>query len=133
MTDTLHVTVESTSEFFEEAREDLNRLDSGADLDDRYVLSLPDEQALERVLNAKNLQLLRTIANERPESIRELARLVDRDVKNVSTALSRLEAVGLVRFDHDDRAKRPIVWYDGIDIDIRLTDRTPEDAGTAPA
>lgn len=119
-TDTLHITVESTTEFFEEALDDLRRLESGEDLDDKYVLSLPDEEALERVLTAKNLELLRTIAREQPSSIRELARQVNRDVKNVSTALGRLEDLGLVEFDRSGRAKQPTVWYDEVEVNIPL-------------
>ena len=120
MTDTLYITIESTAEFFDEALADVRRLEAGEALEDRYVLSLPDEEALERVLTAKNLELLRTIATEHPDSIRALARLVDRDVKNVSTALARLEELGLVEFDQSGRAKRPTVWYDEVRIDIPL-------------
>ena len=64
-------------------------MEAGEELADEHVLSLPDEQALERVLNTKNLELLRTIADKEPASVRELARLVDRDVSNVSAALNR--------------------------------------------
>ncbi|WP_254832593.1 MarR family transcriptional regulator [Haloglomus salinum] len=116
--DTLHITVESTAEFFDAARSDLRRLTGGEDISDEYVLSLPDEAALERVLRAKNLELIRTIARSGPESMRELARLVDRDPKNVSTALHRLADLGLVRFEEHGRAKRPVVWYEDIAIDI---------------
>jgi len=121
MTDTLTITVEPTSTFFEATLADLRRVEAGEELDDRYVLSLPDEAALERVLTAKNIELLRAVANGDPGSVRELARLVDRDVKNVSTALGRLEALGLVELESDGRAKRPVVWYDEVAVDLRLT------------
>lgn len=130
---TLHITVESTSEFFEDALSDLRRLEAGDDLEDEYVLSLPDEEALERVLTAKNLALLRTIATDEPESVRELARLVDRDVKNVSTALNRLAELGLVEFEREGRAKRPVVWYDEVEVDITIAVPSSEDRDTAPA
>ena len=120
-TNTLHITFESTSDFFEGALEDVRRLEADEDLQDKYVLSLPDETALERVLSAKNLELVRTIATEEPESVRDLARLVDRDSKNVSTALNQLEAVGLVELEDAGRAKKPTVWYDHVEIDIQVT------------
>jgi predicted transcriptional regulator len=119
-TKTLHITVESTADFFEAARADIRAVAADEATEDRYVLSLPDEAALERLVRARNLELLRTIATAEPESVRELARQVDRDVKNVSTALADLEELGLVRFEQAGRAKRPIVWYDEIDIDIPL-------------
>jgi predicted transcriptional regulator len=119
-TNTLYITVESTAEFFEAAREDVRRLEAGERLEDEYVLSLSDEEALERVLRAKNLELVRTIATAEPESVRELARLVDRDIKNVSTALSRLAELGLVELEDVGRAKKPTVWYDHVEIDIQV-------------
>jgi predicted transcriptional regulator len=132
MTDrTLHITVESTAEFFEGAVADLRALEAGSNLDDRYVLSLPDEQALARLLSAKNLELLRTIASEGPESVRALARAVDRDVKNVSTALNELEALGLVEFERDGQAKRPTVWYNDIEIEVGLQSTESEEATPA--
>jgi len=117
---TLHITVESTADFFAAARADVRAVAADEATEDRYVLSLPDEAALERLVRARNLELLRTIATAEPESVRDLARQVDRDVKNVSTALADLEELGLVRFEQAGRAKRPVVWYDEIDIDIPL-------------
>jgi len=133
-TNTLHITVESTAEFFEAALEDVRRLESDedADLDDEYVLSLPDEEALERVLSAKNIELIRTIATEEPDSVRELARLVDRDIKNVSSALNRLEELGLVELRDAGRAKQPTVWYDHVEIDIQITPADSDDSEVVP-
>lgn len=130
---TLHITVEPTAEFFEAALEDVRRLEADEELDDEYVLSLPDEEALERVLSAKNLELVRTVATQEPESVRELARLVDRDIKNVSTALNHLAELGLVEFEDAGRAKRPTVWYDNVEIDIQVVPSSTDDSDVVPA
>ena len=132
-TNTLHITVEPTAEFFEAALEDIRRLEADEDVEDEYVLSLPDEESLERVLRAKNIELVRTIATEEPESVRELARLVDRDIKNVSTAVNRLEEIGLVELDDVGRAKRPTVWYDHVEIDIQVAPGGADDSDVVPA
>lgn len=133
MTNTLHITVESTGEFFEAALDDVRSLEADGEVDDEYVLSLPDEAALERVLSAKNLELVRAIATEEPGSVRELARLVDRDIKNVSTAVHRLEELGLVELVDDGRAKRPTVWYDHVEIDIEIGPGSADDSDVVPA
>ena len=130
-TNTLHITVEPTAAFFEAALEDVRQLEADEDADDEYVLSLPDEAALERVLSAKNLELVRSTATEELESVRELARLVDRDIKNVSTALNRLEEIGLVELEDVGRAKQPTVWYDHVEIDIQVTPGDPDDSDVA--
>lgn len=132
-TNTLHITVEPAAEFFEAVLEDVRQLEADEDVADEYVLSLPDEEALERVLSAKNLELVRTIATEQPESVRELARLVDRDIKNVSTALNRLDEIGLVELEDLGRAKRPTVWYDNVEIDIRVTTDRGDDSDVVRA
>ncbi|PSP48749.1 hypothetical protein BRC75_06040 [Halobacteriales archaeon QH_7_69_31] len=132
-TNTLHITVEPTAEFFEAALEDVRQLEADEADGSEYVLSLPDEETLERVLRAKNIELIRTTATEEPESVRELARLVDRDIKNVSTALNRLEEIGLVELEDAGRAKRPTVWYDHVEIDIRMTPDGADDTDVAPA
>lgn len=132
-TNTLHITIESTAEFFDAALEDVRDLEADEAVDDAYVLSLPDEAALERVLSAKNLELIRTIATEEPEGVRELSRLVDRDVKNVSTALTGLEELGLVELEENGRAKRPTVWYDQVEIDIQVGRSDEDRSSVAPA
>ncbi|WP_247730687.1 hypothetical protein [Halovivax limisalsi] len=81
--------------------------------------------------SAKHLELVRTIATEELESVREFARLVDRDGKPVSTALNRLEAIGLVELESDGRSKKPTVWYDRVDIDIRVTPAPSDDSDVA--
>lgn len=129
-TNTLHITIEPTASFFEAALEDVRDLEDNVEAADKYVLSLPDAAALERVLSAKNLELIRTIATEEPSSVRELARLVDRDIKNVSTAVNRLADLGLVDLDVDGRQKTPTVWYDHVEIDIQVS---PNDADVALA
>jgi len=119
---TLHVRIESTEDYRERVHTDLEALERG-DLDDepdRYELSLPDERALSRVFSASNLELIRTIARRSPSSMRETAEFVDRDIKEVHRNLSELERLGLVEFEREGRAKRPVIWYDGIAVEIEM-------------
>ncbi|EMA07939.1 MULTISPECIES: HVO_A0114 family putative DNA-binding protein [Haloferax] len=117
---TLTVRVESNDEFFDRALEAAAKADAGELTDDHTGVSLPDEAALARVLSEKNLELIRTTAREEPKSLRELARLVDRDIKNVSNAINDLAELGLVEFEQDGRSKRPVVWYSDIHVEYDL-------------
>jgi predicted transcriptional regulator len=63
------------------------------------------------VFNERTYTLLRVIRDEEPASIRETARLVGRDKKNVHEELTTLEALGVIRFEEDGRAKRPVFPY----------------------
>jgi Predicted transcriptional regulator len=70
------------------------------------------------------------IAQDEPASIREAARLVDRDIKQVSTNLERLAAYNVIEFIEDGRAKRPVVKYDEIDIQLPLRQSAETDTAT---
>lgn len=128
---TLTVRVESDDQFHDQIREDIRRLESGDDPEDIHVLSLQDEKSVARLFSPANMQLLRTIARDQPESMRATARLVERDIKDVSRNLNELETLGVIEFEQQGRAKRPIVPYD--DIDVHLSLSPPQDESTEPA
>jgi predicted transcriptional regulator len=130
---TLIVTVESigavqqrTADAFEQAR------DGDADDEDApRRLSFETTDQLAQVFTPRAIDLLQAIARAEPSSIREAARLVDRDIKQVSENLDRLEAHGVVEFVHEGRAKRPIVPYDEIDIKLPLRGTVEQDVAPA--
>ncbi|MCH7661788.1 MAG: hypothetical protein IH933_14825 [Euryarchaeota archaeon] len=119
---TFVVRVESVSEARARMREAAEAIDRGDDLGsrDRYGLSLPSDGRLNQVLSEKTIALLRTIARDEPASINETARMVDRDVHIVHDTLTDLEALGLIRFVEEGQAKRPVVWYGSLEIDIPI-------------
>lgn len=129
---TLIVTVESlgavrrrTADAFAQAR------DTPPDEDAPRRLSFETTDQLAQVLTPRAIDLLQAIAREEPASIRQAARLVDRDIKQVSTNLERLAEYDIVEFVDEGRAKRPVVPYDEIDIQLPL--QNSGDADTAPA
>jgi len=65
------------------------------------------EQKETALLTPKRLELLYALANERPESINDLAQKTRRDVKNVYEDLKALKTLGFVSFKK--RGKRNIV------------------------
>jgi predicted transcriptional regulator len=78
------------------------------------------------VTRPKSLDLLRAIVRHDSGSIRETARLVDRNVSQVHRNLTELESLHLIELVDDGTAKRPVVWYDAIDIDLPLVDTTED-------
>ena len=64
---------------------------------------------LAHVFTPRAIDLLQAIAQEEPASTREAACLVDRDIRQVSENLERLEEHGIVEFLNEGCAKRPIV------------------------
>jgi predicted transcriptional regulator len=78
---------------------------------------------MRKALTPKRLQLLHTIKEKRPQSVYELAKFVNRDLKNVTQDLAFLERLGLVGLKKikDKRAKTtPSVEYDKILLEIEV-------------
>ena len=77
-----------------------------------------------KVLTEKRLTLLHAVKQEKPDTIHELARLLGRDVKNVSDDLKYLAELGLVSLDKgtggSGRRVAPRVTYEKIRIEIAI-------------
>lgn len=132
MTRTLHVHIGSTPD-----RTDLEATLAAID-DDQSVSGQPSRLVVEsfetfqRAFRSTNLELLQAIATHEPESIRALARLVDRHPPEVTDNVNELENFGLVEIERDGRSKRPTVWYDEIEVEGGIT-LQESDPDTAPA
>lgn len=107
----------------ERVEETLAALDRGEEPASYFERVYRDVDALHRVTRPKNLELLGVLATERPESIRETARLVARDVRQVHRNLEELADLDLIKFESNGpgKPKRPIVWYDEIAVELPLT------------
>jgi predicted transcriptional regulator len=119
---TLHIRLAGADDERESTSDVLEALDRGTDIESESdpVLRVQSLATLGRVLRETNLELLDAIAEHEPESVRALARRVDRGPKEVLANLNELEDYGLVAFEEDGRAKRPYLPYEEIDIDIQL-------------
>ena len=124
---TLKVTVGERDRLDQRTRSRINAAQKGEDLDDAQpILNVGSYAELSRLLSPKNLELLETIAQHEPKSIRQAADLVDRDYKQVHRNLSELEDIGVIEFAGGGagQAKRPKLAYDGLEIDIPFTGPT---------
>jgi predicted transcriptional regulator len=118
---TLKVTVGERDRLDQHTRRRVKAAQEGENLDDAQpVLNFGSYAELSRLLSQKNLELLDAIFEYEPESIREAADLVNRDYKQVHRNLSELEDIGVIEFEGggSGRAKKPILAYDGLEIDI---------------
>lgn len=120
---TLHVRVGEGDRLRREARDRLRAAERGEDLEDADpVLNFESFADFARLMSEVNLQLLRAVARDEPESIRQAAGLVDRDYKEVHRNLTELEALGVIEFVEEGRSKRPVVPFDEIDVELSMTD-----------
>jgi predicted transcriptional regulator len=113
-----------------ELLEDIRALERGEEIDERHVLVLENERELQRLLSPANLELLRTIREHEPESMRAAAELVNRDFKEVHRNLTELDALNVLELEEHGRSKRPVVRFDELDIELSL-DSSDTDVATA--
>ncbi len=116
----LEVRVQSFEEFADESREALQKAVEADEYEPAVLAFETPGQALSLFTDAR-YELLEAIRREQPGSIRELARVLDRDVRAVHRDLDALAEHGIVEFEQEGRAKRPVVGYEEIRIDVDLT------------
>lgn len=77
--------------------------------------------SLAQVLSDQNRELLSLIAEQKPASITELARLSDRSQSNLTRTLKKMESHGLVKMKTGTRgSKQPVVPYSDIVLDMSI-------------
>ena len=128
---TLTVRLGATERTRRETHDRIAAMERGEDVESRHVLVLEDEGDLARLVSETNLELLRAIRRHEPASMRATAALVGRDHKEVHRNLTELAALGVVEFEQDGRAKRPLVRFDAIEIEVRMTDDESEPESVA--
>jgi DNA-binding Lrp family transcriptional regulator len=93
----------------------------------KFLKENPDEEIERGVTRVTNklkisdfeLEILDFIKNEHPQSIRELARFLDKDIKIIHPKIKALEETGLIELkDGVKNSKIPVMNYDKIEIAI---------------
>src|SRR3990172_1899326 len=75
------------------------------------------------IRHGKRVEVLHVIKKERPASVYELAKMLNRDAKNVTQDLEYLKNIGLVEIKRTREKKErtiPEVKYDRIDLQIAV-------------
>ena len=124
-------TVDDETEPYREGLNAIRQLKGGEPVEQPAVVRFLNESQLTDVFNERTYTLLGVIRDERPDSIRETARLVGRDKKNVYEELTTLEALGVIRFEDEEHAKRPVFPYDDLVV-TPLADRSGDGSRALP-
>lgn len=133
----LHITVGDREQLRDDTLQFIQQADAGersAD-DERAVLQFGSYSDLVDSLTPLRLELIQAIASESPESMREAARLVDRDVSDVHADLKRLEVLGILDLEEGGPggAIQPSVPFDAIEMHIEYPLLANSDADNTPA
>lgn len=124
----LRITSDSEEAHRQDALDRLDRWERGEEVP--HVINFQNPSDLRALLTDRRVELLRSIMIERPDSIRQLAERLDRDVKTVHDDLQVLAEYDIVHFEQAGRAKRPFVPYDSIEVSLEISTPHPADDAT---
>ena len=90
---------------------------------DAPKIFFPSMRAMSEALNENNQALMAAINKYHPETVSDLAKLVQKDLGNVSRALKRLEGYGLIKMEKQAGKpdKTPTLTADKISFEMQLT------------
>jgi len=76
-------------------------------------------ESMSRLLNTKNLELLKTIRRCKPQSLGELAEITGRRKESLSRTIKKMGDYGLVEIQEGPRhAKTPVVTADSFEVTL---------------
>ena len=115
--------IKSLKEVLEDFAETAEAIERGEKVKRRRGYYFENLAAFRRALTEKRLEVLHVIKREKPSSVYALAKLLKRDVKNVTQDLEYLKQIGLVeirRTKEKQERNIPEVKYDKIDLQIAV-------------
>lgn len=121
----LTIQIKSAGEALKGFRDALKAVEAGRRISRREGVYFTSIEAARNLLTPHRLALLRAVRAGRPGSIYELAKMVNRDLKNVQGDLRLLETYGLIRMADGTRAGKrrvrvPQALFDQIELKIAI-------------
>jgi predicted transcriptional regulator len=114
------IEIRSLNNTLKEAGEVFEKLSKGETVPKKRAIYFQNLKEMRKVLTEKRLELLKTVKDKKPASVYVLARMVNRDIKNVLQDLSYLQELGLVEITETKDRKIPHVEYDKIALEVAI-------------
>lgn len=120
----IKVEIKPLNEVLGDAATVISRIKKGEQVMQKKGFSFSSVESFRQFFTPKRIELLQVIKHKHPESIYELAKLINRELKSVVTDIKILEKYGLI-----DTKKlpvkggykvRPIFDYDKLSVDIAM-------------
>ena len=106
--ETATFTIEPFSESLKRFKQTFEAVQAGHDVEPQEIVGFTSLEAARNFLTRERLALLRAIKTRHPGSIYALAKMADRDLKNVQDDIRILERHGLVKITKRPRGSRKI-------------------------
>lgn len=119
----MRLVVKNKEKVADEFRKTLSHLRKGDEIAQHHEVSFETIGALRKVVTPKRLELLHMIKQHSPQSIYELAKLVNRDIKSVNTdikILADLDMISLEEHQEERKKVKPTVSFDKLNVEIAI-------------
>lgn len=113
--------IKSLEDVIKEAKGVMKRLEKGETAKKHEGISFANLDVMRKVLTEERLRILKVIRKEHPTSIYELAKILERDIKNTFDDVQYLAEVGLIELKKSKEGREkitPLVNYDKILLEI---------------
>ena len=119
----VRIVIQSREQALRKAAEVFEKLRKGEHVAPSRTLGFPDIAVFRKFLTQRRIEMLHAIRRKKPESIYELAKFLNRDLKSVNTDIALLKQLGLIRLEKEKRGRTrviPRVLFDKMQISIAI-------------
>ena len=119
----IDIGIKGLKESLKDFAETWEKIEAGKRVKKEEGIYFDSIDTMRSVLTDKRLSILKTIREQQPKSVYELAKLLGRDLKNVNQDLKLLADVGLVTLEKAETDKKrmiPHVDYNKILLEISV-------------
>ncbi|MBF8275235.1 MAG: hypothetical protein HW390_308 [Candidatus Brocadiaceae bacterium] len=117
----IKIAIRSDDDLFKEVKEVCGKLEKGEKVKKREGISFENLDVMRNVLTEERLRILKTIKKEHPASIYQLAKILERDMKNTFDDVQYLAQAGFIELKKTKEGREkttPLVKYDRILLEI---------------
>ena len=119
---TMRIQIKNRKEFREDLLQIARKIDRGVKIKPVKGVFFESLEAVRNVLTEKRLEVWRTIRDRKPQSISELAKLLNRGFRIVHSDVQLLVAVGLIALKEEaglrGRRQRPTSLADKVEFQV---------------
>lgn len=117
---TVRIGIKDLQTGLEDFARTIEAIERGEKVKKRTGVYFTSMEAFRKALTVQRMNLLRLIKEKKPTSLRELARLSNRNIKNISDDVKFLAQVGLVELKESEKKILALVNYDKILLEIAV-------------
>ena len=116
----VHIEIKSLDDALKEAGEVYGCASKGKAVRQKTAVYFGNLKEMRRVLTEKRLELLKVVKDKKPQSVYALAKMLERDLKNVLQDVEYLRELGIIDVEETGDKKIPFVRFDKISFEVAI-------------